>query len=570
MPDGVRLAIDVWLPENSPAAGKLPTLVSFTRYWRANEFDPQSAHPDAFTSWFNQAGYAVVSVDVRGTGASFGYRKFEFSVRETLDYTHVIDWIAKQPWSNRRVASIGTSYMGNAAEASGFTRNSSLKAVVPRFTDFDWYDFVLPGGLQNTIMSEGWGSRVWALDMNIAPGESRPGRPRVIGVKPVDADVDKQLLASAVAQHVQNTNVKQQLFHIRFRDDVAVARNLEDAPDKFVTLYKYQREVEAAAIPSMHWGGWMDSATAAGVLARFAAYDAPARYVIGPWDHGAKQDANPFNPRETAVEPGPAAQNQAIEDFLSPLMKGAGIMPGPKKLLRYFTMGENLWKETETWPPQGSATRTLYLGDKGLLSDRPPLDTSGADDYVVNFLAGTGSETRWSTQSGSEDVFYGDRAEADRNLLTYTSLPLENEIEITGFPVLRLQIASTHEDGAVIGYLEAVAPSGTVMMITEGQLRLANRSLSLETPPYSAFGPYRSFDRADAKPMPLGMMEEVSFALLPTSIVIPKGYALRLALAGHDQDSFRRIPEIGAPVLTIGRNSRFQSLLELPVIDRRK
>ena len=568
MPDGVRLAVDVWLPENPAGADKLPTLVSFTRYWRAEELEPKRSRPDAFTAWFNRAGYAVVVVDVRGTGASFGYRKFEFSLRETLDYPRVIDWIASQAWSNGRVAAVGTSYMGNAAEASAFTGSPALRAVVPRFTDYDWYAFVLPGGLQNTIMSDGWGSRVWALDMNRVAAQAQPGEARVLGVKPVDGDADRRLLERALVQHRQNTNVKEQLFHIRYRDDVAVAENLQDAADKFVTLYKYRRQVEAAGIPAMHWGSWMDSGTAAGVLARFASYDAPARYVIGPWDHGAKHDANPFNRRDVAVEPSPALQNQQIEAFLSPLLKGDGVMPGPKKLLRYFTMGENLWKETESWPPKGSSLRTLYFGERGLLSELAPVAASGADDYAVNFSVGTGSETRWSTQSGGEDVYYGDRASADRELLTYTSRPLEREIEITGYPLLRLQVASTHEDGAVIGYLEAVAPDGSVMMISEGQLRLVHRAQSEEVPPYPLFGPYRSFARGNARPMVPGKMEEVSFALLPTSIVIPKGYSLRLALAGHDKDSFRRLPETGDPVLTIGRNALFQSVLELPLIDR--
>jgi predicted acyl esterase len=57
-------------------------------------------------------------------------------------------------------------------------------------------------------------------------------------------------------------------------------------------------------------------------------------------------------------------------------------------------------------------------------------------------------------------VVYGDRAVADKKLLKYTSPPLMTDLEITGFPVLTLQMASTTSDGTLHAYLEDVAPTG--------------------------------------------------------------------------------------------------------------
>src|SRR5262249_22340283 len=160
---------------------------------------------------------------------------------------------------------------------------------------------------------------------------------------------------------------------------------------------------------------------------------------------------------------------------------------------------------------------------------------------------------------GGSDVFYGDRRSADLLLLTYTSPPLDRDLEITGNPVVQLFVASTHKDGAVLAYLEAVAPSGAVMMITEGELRLIHRRVSRQRPPYAMFGPYHTFERKDALPMVPGETAKIEFALLPTSVRIPRGYSLRLAIAGHDKDSFFRYPAEGTPVLDVHRSAAHPS-----------
>ena len=86
-----------------------------TRYHRAAA--PQEPGPEADTNaaageLFNRAGFALVVVDARGTGASFGTRTGELSEREIADYGELIDWIAAQPWSNGRVGVYGGSYEG--------------------------------------------------------------------------------------------------------------------------------------------------------------------------------------------------------------------------------------------------------------------------------------------------------------------------------------------------------------------------------------------------------------------------------------------------------------------------
>jgi X-Pro dipeptidyl-peptidase (S15 family) len=55
-------------------------------------------------SWLLAAGYAVVAVDVRGTGASFGQWRAPWQPEECADSVQVVDWIISQPWSSQQVA----------------------------------------------------------------------------------------------------------------------------------------------------------------------------------------------------------------------------------------------------------------------------------------------------------------------------------------------------------------------------------------------------------------------------------------------------------------------------------
>ena len=113
-----------------------------TRYHRAAA--PQEPGPEADTNaaageLFNRAGFALVVVDARGTGASFGTRTGELSEREIADYGELIDWIAAQPWSNGRVGVYGGSYEGQAAELIAGLGNQHLVAVAALFSPYDPY-----------------------------------------------------------------------------------------------------------------------------------------------------------------------------------------------------------------------------------------------------------------------------------------------------------------------------------------------------------------------------------------------------------------------------------------------
>ena len=115
----------------------------------------------------------------------------------------------------------------------------------------------------------------------------------------------------------------------------------------------------------------------------------------------------------------------------------------------------------------------------------------------------------------------------------------------------------------MIVYLEDVLPSGRVVYLTEGVLRLADRQ-----PASAALGADRlhSYLSQDASPMPAAGAVRVRIALSPIAAVLRKGERLRISIAGADADNLERIPSSGPVSLTIERSPNAPSFVELPVL----
>jgi len=236
--------------------------------------------------------------------------------------------------------------------------------------------------------------------------------------------------------------------------------------------------------------------------------------------------------------------------------------------ITYATMGTDQWTTTKVWPPAGFTSAIWYFGRDNGLTASPPDAAEGADSYKIDYSATTGGRNRWHTQMGGGDVVYPDRAEEDKKLLTYTSGPMDNDVEITGHPLVTLYVRSTHRDGAFFVYLETVAPDGRVTYITEGQLRAISRKVSTDKPSYVHYGPYRTFTREDAEPLVPGEAAELTFDLWATSVLIKKGHRVRVSIAGADKDNFARYPATDDPIWIVERNKAYASRIVLPMKKR--
>jgi len=577
MRDSVKIAIDLWLPKDLEKGVKVPCIMYSTRYWRADHVVDGDITQDtnfSLAERFSNAGYALVMVDARGSGASFGFREYELLEKEVKDYGEVADWIVEQPWSNGRIGAYGVSYAGNTAEMLAVNKRKAVRAIAPLFNDFDNFGhLVFPGGLLCKGFLQDWSDGVHNLDMNdICALENVEGKDceelkkRFSGVKPVDEDIEQTLLALAVEDHQQNTIPYDAAIKYEFRDDPF-------GPYEEVNVgYRrspcnYLKEIEESGVPIFVRVGWTDAGTVNGAIGRYTTIRNPQNVVIGPWDHGASNNTDPFLPSDTPVEPTREEQFSEMIGFFDAFLKESGSEE-MNSGIKYYTYGSGKWSFTEVWPPEGFSPQKWYMsGSESLCLERPE-SPSGSDPYTINYEATTGRHNRWFTNGGGGDVIYPNRAEEDKKLLTYTSQPMVKDIEITGHPLVTLYVTSTHDDGAFFVYLEDVSPEGVVTYITEGQLRAIMRKPSTEKPLYTKFGPYRSEKRADAMPLVPGEVAKLTFDLWPISVLIKEGHSIRVAIAGADKDSFEWYPrEGGIPEITISRNREYSSHITLPIKD---
>ena len=580
MRDGVKLAVEVVLPKNLPAGTRIPALLSQTRYWRAMELrapfkwflKPEYLNPDFrdFQPFFTSHGYALVTVDVRGTGASFGSCPHPWDLDSIVDAGEIVDWIVAQPWCDGKVGGHGISYVGTTAELLAVPNHPAVKAIIPMFNHPDAYtDIAFPGGVLNQRFIGDWGRFDHLLDQNIAPQEfGFLGRLAVRGVKAVDSDDGRQLLQEAIRAHATNGEVHRLAQAVTYRDerhsDLGVS--VDD-----MAVHKFQQEIQRSDAAVFGWASWMDAGTADAVIRRFLTFNQARRAVIGAWEHGGRFHASPYQPPGLRADPSLPAQWREMLRFLDAYLKDSDSGVRSEKALFYYTLGEEKWKKTAVWPPAGATTERWYLAENRALSPSKPETELGADTYTVDFEASTGEHNRWWEMGAIFDktVMYPNRAKADRRLLTYTSPALTEDTEITGHPVVTLYVTSTEADGVFYVYLEDVDPGGRVTYVTEGQLRAIHRQVSTDAPPYRLQVPYHSFKQADAMPLAPGEIAQISFGLLPTSVLIEKGHRIRISIAGHDEGTFPRIPAEGTPVISVARNKLHASYVDLPVVRKR-
>lgn len=554
MNDGVKLAVDVYLPKGLAAGTRLPSVLVSTRYWRAAEGQPIGPMEKFWIS----RGYAYVYADVRGTGASFGQWYYPWSPREIEDLTGLADWIATQPWSDGQVGSVGTSYTGNTAQLTAAGGSKAVKAVIPRFMDFDAYaDLTYPGGVFNEMLIRDWGKMVYAMDMNKVPQAPN-------GVRRVDADTDGALLAAAVQDHQKNPPLYTSMDGIVYRDDVVPA--FGGATNDMSSSYQYRTQVERSGVPIFGWASWLDAGTSQGVLNRFMTWSNPQVAVIGPWSHGGGNHTSPFLEPATPTVPTNQVQNEQAACFFDRYLRGkTNGMSG--KVLVYYTLGEEKWKKTTTWPLPGTTSRRFFLAEGGALSANRPT-TAAQDEYRIDFEVSTGTQNRWYTQLGGNDVVYSERSAQDARMLTYTSGPLDRDVEVTGQGVVTLAVRSTATDGNFFVYLEDVAPDGRSTYVTEGMLRALHRKLSTAPAPYRTTYPYRTYRKADGQPLVPGQSATLTFQLIPTSVLFKAGHRIRIAIAGADRETFQRLPAQGDVTISVERGGVRGSFIDLPVVPR--
>lgn len=131
MKDGIGMYVEVVRPK---AKGRYGTILELSPY-HGTLADRSGTRilpgpPDGMAGYFPPRGYAVVFADLRGTGRSQGCLD-HMGKKDQSDARVIVEWAAKQPWSNGRVGMTGHSYVGSTPQMAAAQNPPHLKTIVP-------------------------------------------------------------------------------------------------------------------------------------------------------------------------------------------------------------------------------------------------------------------------------------------------------------------------------------------------------------------------------------------------------------------------------------------------------
>ncbi|MBI0535668.1 CocE/NonD family hydrolase [Roseomonas sp. KE2513] len=564
MPDGCRIAVDAWLPEGS--TGPVPAILILTPYYRrfaVADSSQADAIPNAgkFVRFLVPRGYAVVVVDVRGTGASFGTRDSFRSPRERDDSREIANWVVAQPWCNGQIGATGISYPGAASDFLASTGHPAVKAIAPLFAMWDtWQDHYYPGGVFLNRLSRSYDDLMIAMDhdrRDLLKNIAYYANPDLQGPAPVDEDQGGVLLAQAIQEHLGSFHMPDFITEFRFREEpLPYDANFSSASFSPYAYRDHIREDVAVLATS----GWMDGVgfSNAAITRYLTLSENPVHLLLGPWDHGARSNVSPWRDQPGSQFP---LLGELLRFFDHYLMRRP---TGYEKEARvhYFSIHAECWQEAGTWPPV-DRIRRLHLAPAALEAES---GATGRDTFQVDFTFGSGDHTRYERLAAVDTTtYYADWGGRATQLPSWTSAPMEADTELTGHGVADLWIQCSEPDTSIFAYLSEVEADGTVRYVTEGLLRALHRKESPAPERYRTTWPSRSFARADASPLVPGHAERLRIALLPTSWVFRAGSRIRFSIAGADADHCVQVPHGRPPILTVLYGGDHASALDLPM-----
>jgi putative CocE/NonD family hydrolase len=551
MRDGVVLRADVVLPS---ATGRFPTLVYRTPYGKQFALKEGSTFEKAVAR-----GYAVVIQDVRGRYASDG--DFSPYQNEGRDGYDTIEWAARQSWSDGNVGTFGLSYPGAVQWLAAVESPPHLKAMVPAMTFSTPRNFFYSGG----VFDGSWLDWVW---FNIAPDARR--RKNLPG---------PQTRKEAAASWKQDHERIQNYLPLRDLPDLKQVAPfyyewLSHPPadlwwDWAELRNKYDR-VHAAVL---NFSGWYDEAYGPdgattnfnGLLAaRRNEKDPRTHTMIGPWTHGG-QDESKSGERDF----GPAAPidyNELILRWMDHYLRNIDNGVDREKPVRLFVMGDNAWRDEDSWPLARAKETSYYLNAPESASRTGTLYASviSPSARTSEFVSDPAHPlTDPYTEYGAHDY----RAFASRDdVLVFDTMPLQADTEVTGPIRVEIYASADVPDFDLWVRLLDVSPDGTAFNLMSPGLDVLRAG-------------YRN---ASLKPELLapGKVYLLNLDRMLTSNVFRAGHRIRVQISAAFSPHFSRNLQTGESEITssqtqlghirIYHDAEHSSRIVLPIISRAK
>jgi putative CocE/NonD family hydrolase len=593
MRDSTPLATDIYLPSKNgrPLEGRLPTVLERTPYDKENPTRRKEVG-----EWFASRGYAVVIQDFRGRFKSDGESyKYANMGEDSYDTT---EWIARQPWSNGRIGTIGTSFMAHSQLALACMNPPHLTTMV-----------VNQGGFTNAYLSScrhmgafelrqlTWAfnsaanSREAQADPAIravletvnVPDYLEPGRgPLKKGESPLSLIPNYERFYLDMLTEALNTDYWRKV-------GLCAENYIDRIPD----------------IPILLLGAWYDSYTRTTSdlfrgLSRIK--KGPVKLIFGPWTHGWRSLETTASGE---VELGPDAHirgtglaptsNDLALRWFDRWMKGVDNGTDEFPPVNYFMMGGGSgsktpegkmshggeWRTSPDWPLPKTRYTKYYLHREGGLSASP--SESGTHNSIYTYDPRNPVPTIGGNISSAHGVMMpGAFDQVERydvfgckppyipltnrgDVLTFETPPLKDPIEVTGPITAVFYISSSAPDTDITMKLvdhyppSPDFPDGFAMNISDTIFRGRFHS-SWKEPEL-------------LEPETVYCLNLVSY---PTSNLFKKGHQIRVDVSSSNYPRFDLNPNTGEPlgmstrmreaVNVIHHDAEHPSCVVLPVI----
>jgi predicted acyl esterase len=583
--DGTRLAVDVHLPGGR---GPYPTLVEYSGYGYANPAGPESG----ISAIANLLGFAVVDVNMRGTGCSGGAFDY-FEPLQSLDGYDVIETVARQAWVlHHRVGMMGISYGGISQLFVAASDPPSLAAIAPLSVIDNTATTLYPGGILNTGFALSWakdrvhdakpasatGGQAWALK-RIQQGDLVCRANQALHGEAVD------LLAKTHANRYYVPSVADPLSPVTFVHRIRVPTYLAcqwtdeqtgghcaDLAQHFTgTPHRWFTFTNGAHIDSLDpatFNRWFDFLEL--FVARQAPRLPPAAKALAPSIYQAAMGVPGISLPSDPIQAEPS-YGSALTAFerLRPIRilfdNGAGgstpLAPTP-----------GFEQSFSGFPVPGTQARSWYLADGGVLSPTVPRNL-GRDAFTWNPHARPPTDFTGSTSAGTNGLWtttpvYHWLQNPPGSAVSYLTSPLAGDTTVVGGGALQAWIKSSAPSVDLQVTVSEVRPDGNETFVQSGWLRASERKLDRSHS--TLLAPTLSLRQADAAPLPRGRWAQVTVPLYYEGHAYRRGSRIRIIVTAPNGDqpiwSFADTSPAGTASVVLAHSRQMPSRLILPVV----
>lgn len=390
--------------------------------------DPKDEDGNALglTGFFAPRGYAVVMMDLRGTGRSQGCLD-HLGPNDAKDLKTVVEWAASQPWSNGKVGMTGHSYVGSTPMVAAAQNPRGLATIVPSAGLASMYDHQFQGGVPFNLQYSGpqWAYELIALNRSLPPGINTV----LAGTTGDNFGNDPQEIGcglpnSALLAGSGQVTGQYEGWHAA-RDHAAGA-----TAAKIPAFLVHGVNDNAARITAADW--FMDRGGRAGDKA-----------WIGQWDHGSN-----FAPTRRGIQ-----WPYALLGWFDKHLKGKKVDTGPAT--EVFLNDAPTLAEAKT-----DAGEREVLVAKGFPVARPSLRMQPSADGTLGTAApAPGALTFAGDPRGMQGQATGN--------VSFATAPVARDLVLAGVPELTLVASVTSPQVHLIANLLDRSPDGTTRRISQ-------------------------------------------------------------------------------------------------------